>query len=294
MSGFVTIPALAADPDPGGGAGLVSDVVRIVDSEASSGWFVDAEAYRSIHAALMQSVCRATPEARSWALDRLRSLSESAGDPRVKFAKAGSQIDADVQRALDAERRETALEHAVVSADECPFFVISDPEFEGRQTDRNRFTLSLETGGMLQVRSFEGRWTYGGGGAGRLLPAWGFGGHWTLLAGAEFGGGAMLEQSAHGDFVINYFPALPVIVRLHGVAWHWDLEAAPVSWFQASDTDFSFGARFGVGVGVSGLRTRGVIPWAGAAVAWEHYLPGARSAAEFFRGGLRVGLVWDP
>lgn len=97
------------------------------------------------------------------------------------------------------------------------------------------------------------------------------------------------------SFVINYFPALPVLVRVRGVAWQLDAELAPVGWFQASDTRLSLGGRAGLAVGYAALRTQGVLPWAGVHLAVEHYPETtARGAAQFLRGGLRVGFQWDP
>jgi hypothetical protein len=306
MLGRLALPALAATllgaapahaGDPAAD-GLVLDVERIVGAEESSGWFTDAEAYRSLRAAMLQSVCRATPRARQAARQVLAGRAEDASNPRLAFARAGGQLDAATERALGAERRLRALDEAIEAAgSECPFWVEPSESFQGRQTDRNRWSASLETGGMLQIRQYAGRWTYGGGGAGRLLAGYGFGGRFSLLAGPEFGGGAMLESGGSGgnsEFVINYFPAVPVVARWHSLAWHWDAEVAPVGWFQASDGSISYGGRAGFSLGVAALRTRGVIPWAGAALAYEHFLPsGGRDRAHFIRGGLRVGIVWD-
>jgi len=97
------------------------------------------------------------------------------------------------------------------------------------------------------------------------------------------------------EFAVNYFPALPILIRIHQVSWHYDFEVAPVALFQADDGDFSFGGRIGFAAGVFALRTRNVLPWVGAALAYEHYLEsGGRPQAHFFRGGLRAGVVWDP
>jgi hypothetical protein len=288
-------PAEASDPSADG---LVLDVERIVGAEESSGWFSDTEAQRAMNAAMLESVCRATPRAREVARAVLSRRARDAGNPRLTFARAGGEVDDATERALTAERRLVALDRALAAAGrECPFWVEPSESFEGRQTDRDRFTLSLETGGMLQVRQYAGGWTYGGGGAGRLLGGYGFGGRFSLLAGPEFGGGAMLESKGtdgNSEFVINYFPAVPLVARWHSLAWHWDAEVAPVGWFQASDGRLSYGGRVGFSLGVAALRTRGVIPWAGAALAYEHFPPsGGRDRAHFIRGGLRVGIVWD-
>ncbi len=276
--------------------GLVADVERVVASEEGSGWFSDTEAFDSTVATLLQSVCRARPNARSQALAILEARARALGDPRELYVRAGHRLTGPVERALTAARRQRALERAILrAATDCPFWAEPDPEFSGLQTDRKRFTLSLETGGIVQLRRTEGSWTFGGGGYGRLLPGYGFG-DVSVLAGAEFGGGAMLKPNTEPtELVINYFPALPVVVRFRNVSWHYDIEMAPVALFQADDGDLSYGVRAGGAIGVMALRTRGVLPWAGIAVAYEHYFPsGGRERAHFLRGGLRIGLMWDP
>lgn len=287
----------AAEPLREDARGLLADVERIVSVEQSLGWFVDRRAYEEVLPTLLQSVCRAAPAARHEARAELQRRSRELGDSRTLFARAGHELDGETKEALFVERQLGALEHALRRADEdCPFYVEPEPDFIGRQTDRNRLTLSLETGGMVQLRRTEGNWTFGGGGTARVLPGWGFDGAVTVLAGAEFGGGAMIRPNVRPtQLAINYFPAVPVVVRFHDVSWHYDLEVAPVALFQADDQDFSYGVRFGGTVGVAALRTRGFLPWGGLAVAVERYFENdARSAATFVRGGLRVGLMWDP
>lgn len=277
--------------------GLLADVERIVSVEQSLGWFVDRRAYEEVLPATLQSVCRADPAARIEARTELERRARELGDSRALFARAGRELDGDTKEALFVERQLGALNHAMDRASvDCPFYVEPEPDFIGRQTDRNRFTLSLETGGMLQLRRTEGDWTFGGGGTARILPGWGFGGAVTLLAGAEFGGGAMIRPNVRPtQLAINYFPAIPFVVRFHDVSWHYDAEVAPVALFQADDQDFSYGVRVGGTIGVAALRTRGFLPWAGLAVAYERYFEsGGRAPASFLRGGLRVGFMLDP
>lgn len=278
-------------------AGLVADVERVVAVEEGAGWFVDEEAFRSSTPKLLESVCRAVPEARQVARATLAARSARAGSPRALFEAEGQVVTAAVREARTEERRLHAFERALAAATrDCPYWEVPSADFRGRQTDRDRFTLSLETGGLVQLRQTDGTWTFGGGGYGRLLPGYGFGGDVTILAGPEFGGGAMLRPRTNPtELVINYVPALPVIVRFHEISWHYDVEVAPVALFQADDTAVSYGGRVGAGFGVKALRTRGVLPWAGLAVAYEHYLAsGGRPQAHLLRGGLRIGLMWDP
>jgi hypothetical protein len=275
---------------------LVSDVHRIVEAEESSGWLLDESAARQIHPALMESVCRALPAVRGLALSRLERESQTAGDPRTVYAEDGEELTGRVEEALTARRALDALDHAVrVAPRQCPFWLRPEPNFRGRQSTRDRAILNFDTGGTVQLRRTEGDWSLGAGGFGRLLGGYSFT-RVSVLAGIELGGGAMLEPKTDPtQFVINYFPALPVIVRLHYQAWHVDVEGAAVALFQAGNTDLSYGARGGLTVGISALRLRGILPWVGLGFASEyHFDNAARPHAVYLRGGLRVGGVWDP
>lgn len=275
---------------------LLDDVARLVASEEADGWFSDAEALRDLDEPVLESTCHASPEARAYALEMARHARNQAGDPRELF-RAQGELTGAVERALTLERQRLVLERTVArAATECPFWLRPDAPFEGLQTDRHRLTLSVETSGNVQLRQTEGEWTIGGGGIGRLLPGYGLDGRYTLLAGLEFGGGAMIRpNTSASQFVINYFPAIPVVFRTRQLTWHYDLEVAPVGLFQADDTHVSFGFRAGAALGFDTIRRRNTLPWAGLAVAYEHYFrSGDRAPAHFIRGGLRVGLPWDP
>lgn len=290
----VTGPLRAEDAE--GAAGLLDDTERLVASEEAEGWFADAEAYREIDEPMLESVCRATPEARAQALAELRREAARGGNPREMYRRTG-ELTAEIERALTLEHRVGALERALSRvATDCPFWVQPARGFRGLQSDRSRFTLSLETGGNVQLRQTESDWSFGGGGLGRILPGYGLDGRYTLLLGLEFGGGAMVRPgTSASQFVINYFPAVPFVVRSRLLTWFYDLETAPVALFQADDTNLSFGWRLGATVGFTALRRRNVLPWAGISGAYEYYWrSGGRAPAHFLRGGLRVGLQWDP
>jgi len=303
LLGFFLVAALARQgaaaeaPEPAYAArSLLLDVERIVDDEESTGWFVDEDAVLAMKRSLLESVCRTPPVARELALGELERASAREGSAKSLYEAEGRKVTALVERARAAERRLLALRTAVGWArEQCPIWVETDSAFRGRQTDRDRFALHLESGGNAQIRITEGSATIGAGGVGRALLGHGFGGDLSFLFGLEFGGGAMLRPGADStEFVVNYFPAIPLLLRLHDIAWHYDLELCPVALFQADNERLSYGFRVGGGVGVSGLRTRGVVPWAGAVLMFEHYFPnGRRSATEFLRGGVRVGITWD-
>jgi hypothetical protein len=284
-------------PEPPALRGLLLDLERIVDAEDSSGWFVDRTALANIHPVVMESVCRVDEDIREQALEHLESEQAERGDPEEVYIAHGRKFVDEVESAIETSRKLAALQEAdALADDDCPFWVVPSRGFRGRQTNRDRVVLSLETGGVAQLRRSEGSFTIGGGGAGRFLVGKGFEGPITLLGGLEFGGGAMIEpHTVPTQFVVNYLPAVPLLVRFHDVAWHYDLEVAPVALFQTNDFQLSYGMRGAFAIGVSVLRTRGFIPWAGAALAYDHYFEsGGRPTAQFLRGGLRVGAVYGP
>lgn len=296
LVGSLCFSRVARAGDSAGTQGLLADVDRIVAGQESEGWFADSDAFREIAPAIFESSCRATADARAEALAELTRQAAEAGDPRTVFG-AAHELSAPVKRALGVDRRRRALEQALARAPtECPFWIQPAAGFKGRQSDRDRFTLSLETAGNVQLRQTASHWDFGGGGFGRVLPGYGFGDRFTLLAGVEFGGGAMVRPHTDASqFIINYFPAIPVVLRTHHRTWHYDLELAPVALFQADNTRLSYGLRGGGGVGFSALRQHNFLPWAGLAVSYEHYFAGGgRGPAEFLRSDFRVGFMWDP
>jgi len=288
--------ARATAADPQGAAALVDDASRLVAAQEADGWFSDAEALRDIQGPMLESVCRASPDARAEAKSALAQAGARAGSARALFDAKG-RLDSTVKRALTAERRELLLEHALArTAVDCPFWVRPEPGFRGLQSDRRRFTLSFETEGNVQVRATEGEWTYGGGGCGRILPGFGFDGTHTLLAGIEFGGSALIRpHSSASQFVITYLPAVPVVFRTRTLLWQYDLETAPIALLQADNTRPSWGFRVGAGLGLVGLRKRNFLPWAGLSASYEYYARGGgRAPAHFIVTSIRVGLPWDP
>jgi hypothetical protein len=288
-------PALARADDPEGTFSLIEDVRRVVAAEEVDDWFTDREALRAIEEHLLPSVCRASPRARAGALSALRLEHDQLGDPQAQFAISG-ELTPQVQRALTAARRLTALEQTLARQGECPFWIRPEHGFHGLQSDRKRLTFSVESGGNVQFRYTQHHLTFGAGGSGRLLAGWGFDGKYTLLFGPELGGSALLRPGSNAsEFVINYFPAVPVVFRSRQLTWHYDLELAPVALFEADNTRLSYGARIGAALSFTALRRRNVLPWAGLAVGYEYYFEGGgREPTHFLRGGVRIGLPWEP
>jgi hypothetical protein len=281
--------ARTARADERGARGLLVDLERIVTSEESSGWYLDRSHYDAIAPTVLVSVCHATLEARRVAMERLTAEAER-DDPRAVFEREGKMTSA-VAHALHVERMRTALERAL--AESCPFWITPKVGYDGRQTDRNKVTLNVETGALLQGRLAAGDATFGATYSVRLLAGYGFG-NVSLLTGAEISGGPRTSDDG-SKLVMNYFPTVPLLVRFTDVNWFYTVETGLVSVFQGDDTRLSYGVRFGGGVGVMALRTRYFIPWIGGALFYEHYFPiSNRPAAELLRGGLRLGIIYDP
>jgi hypothetical protein len=292
---LLLLAARARAADPEGASSLLEDVRRVVAAEEVDDWFADHEALQSIAEHLLPSVCRASLEAREAALAELRARHAELGDARARFAAEG-ELTEPVREALTAERRLSALEQTLGRQAECPFWIRPEPGFHGLQSDRKRVTLSVESGGNVQFRLAARHVTFGAGGSGRLLVGWGFDGKLTLLAGPELGGSALLRPNSNAsELVINYFPAVPVVFRSRKLTWHYDLELAPVALFEADNTRLSYGVRAGACLAFTALRRRNVLPWAGLALSYEYYFEGGgRPPTHFIRGGLRIGLPWEP
>ncbi len=289
------LPTLAWAEDAEGTRSLLEDVARVVASEEVDDWFTDKEALSAIEEHLLPSVCHASEEARAGALATLQQASAVAGDPKALFERSG-RVDDGVTAALTADRRLRGFQLALARQNECPFWIRPKPGFHGLQSDRKRLTLSVESGGNVQFRYTQQHLTFGAGGSGRILAGWGFDGKYTLLFGPELGGSALLRPNTNAsEFVINYFPAAPILLRSRALTWHYEVEAAPVALFEADNTRLSWGARIGGAFAFTALRRRNVLPWAGLAVSYEYYFEGGgREPTHFFRGGLRIGLPWEP
>lgn len=288
FAALLAVSAARAETEPY--EALREDLARLVEGQEAGGWRIDRYEIEDMMPAVLQSVCQVHPAVRARMLADLDGQIVAAGGPFSK-AWAENPLLAAHKRLLTLTRTRAVLAEADARAKtECPPYLPPDPNFHGIQTDRHRFTLNLETGGVLQLRRMHGRWTYGGGGVGRLMLGYGFG-RTSIALGPEFSGGPMLRPGTE-SFVINYFPAFPLMLRVWDHTWHWDFEIAPVALFQADDFRLSWGFRVGGAVGVTARRNRGVIPWAGIQAGFESYAVGARPAMQFVRGGLRVGLIY--
>ncbi|MGZ3422519.1 MAG: hypothetical protein ACXVEF_25520 [Polyangiales bacterium] len=269
---------------------LIEDLERIIEVQQAGSWRIDRYEIEDMMPAALMTVCKIPPQVRKRAIAYYERKIREQGGPIEEAWKRDKDLDHHKLLLFYTRVRALLVAADARSATDCPVYLAPERDFHGWQSDAHRWALNVETGGLLQLRRSGGHWTYGGGGLVRLLVSRGFTRH-SLLFGPEFAGGAMLRVGAEG-FVVNYFPAFPVVLRIHDRSWHYDVEVAPVALFQADDIRRSFGFRFGLSTGTQARRTRGVIPWAGIAFAYETYPSGARPAAQFIRGGFRFGIIW--
>jgi hypothetical protein len=285
-----------AEPTPRAETALLHDLEKIVEAKANSGWKIDRYEIDAMMPDALQSVCATEEETRQNALLSQEKTIEALGGPIAEaYEKNGGKLS-DLKDLLAATRVLDLLTEAIRRApNECPFWIKPTRNFIGIQTDADRFTLNLETGGLLLIRASLGKFLPGGGGLGRLLVGRGLNEHWSLLFGLEIGGWALFEQSqTQTRFPIEIIGGAPFVIRRVQHTWHYDLEVAPAIFLTASDLRPSMGGRLGMAIGVSALRIRGIMPWAGVQLSAEMFPETSyRPTITVLKGGARVGFDWD-
>jgi hypothetical protein len=236
----------------------------------------------------LMSVCSTTVETRSAALVRAR--------------REVARREVPLKERVFATRVEHLLAEAMRRAPaECSPSVNPQPNFTARQAGVDRFILSVEGGGAAMIQharkhpdgttGFRGA----GGGGGRLLFGGGFGLHWSLRVGPEINVSMLARRQGNtAKLPLQYQGAVPIVVRYTAVSWHYNLEVAPLVMVTNTDLVPRYGGRVGLLVGVSRLKTRRIIPWAGLGLTAELF-PAMNGEGMLLnlKGGLRVGFDWD-
>ncbi|AUX40875.1 uncharacterized protein SOCE26_022770 [Sorangium cellulosum] len=286
--------------DPAAG-GLIADLEKMVEVQQSLGWTIDRYEIDEVMPPALMSVCSATPEARAAALAELaRRIAALGGPVEEAFRRRGGDLGAvadllfatRVRALLDEATRRAGTPHG--PSTDCPFWLRPSPAFRGRETDAYRTTLNLEGGGLVGLEGAGGRVLAGAGGSARLMLGRGINERWTFLSGAELGGTAQLEQTDQNTrFPISFVAALPIALRYNDRTWHYEGEIASLAYFTQDDLRVSPGLRVGALVGVSALRVRNIMPWAGLGIALEHVFETSwRPRQWHLKGGARVGFDW--
>ena len=106
----------------------------------------------------------------------------------------------------------------------------------------------------------------------------------------------MIDQTLSVEEVdLQFFSAVPLTLRWLGITWHGDLEVAAVALGLPWRDNLRYGVRVGGLVGLTYLRIRELLPWAGYGLAVE-YVPAQRGfpSTWLLRAGLRFGSAWRP
>lgn len=282
-------PAIAGERMPSAVASLLFDMQKVVDVQHSAGWKIDKYEYEAMMPDALMSVCRTTEETRSSALTQARrEVTRLSGDAPEELQRA--------------ERVAHLLEEAVRRAPtDCPPWVEQQRDFRALQAGVNRFVLSVEASGsgMVQHASSHPDGTTGfrgaRGGGGRLLLGRGYGHHWSVRVGPEVNVHMLVRQQANpAELPLQIQAALPIVARYTAVSWHYNVEVAPLLMLTDADLVPRYCGRLGVLIGISRLKTRSVIPWAGLALMVELFprMNGGEMLLNL-KGGVRVGFDWD-
>jgi hypothetical protein len=186
-----------------------------------------------------------------------------------------------------------ADEHA---AEECPFWLKPEPDFDGFQTDTNRIVLLGESMGGLAL-IYQDRVLLGGGGALRLLLGYGVTDRLTIAGGLEVGGAGGVSGIGDDEQALVARPtaAIPLVFRVHDDTWLYDFEVAALSLYHDRAVLLPPGLRGAFGLGIGSVRIGAIMPVIMGFVGYEHH-PEFRDLpmSHALRVGTRIGVNYDP
>ena len=292
---FLSMVDVALADDGRAQRALIFDVRKLVSAQEDTGWKVDKYEFEDMMPDALLSICVVDEVVRKRALAVVEHNEKRLGGPLRAAIEGGKDPD-DLSDLITATRVRDLLRLALARApSECPVWMKREPDFRGVQSDAYRLTINLEAGGQAVAQRAGNENDVGAGGAGRLLFGYGLDHHYTLLFGGEFSGNALFQREGSTvNFPLQFIVAAPVVLRRHFLSFHHDLEAAPLVYFTDRDARLSYGVRVGGGIGLSTARIRGIMPWAGLALAFEFVFPNERRRAiSAIKGGARIGFDWD-
>jgi hypothetical protein len=275
---------------------LYVDLRKAVELSADTGWIVDRLELHGNAEHALNSACRVDPAMRDdldvWLTGR---IALAGGSAEEIYRATGGDMSA-ASTSLTLERTRALLRYANAhAAEDCPFWLEPDDDFNGVQGDAGRFVLLGETFGYGAVVLERGEAALAGGGAGRLLLGHGLGSRFTLAAGLEVGGMGTF-QSVEGERRIEPTFAIgaPVLLRFTHFSRIVDLEVAPVARFESSDL-LTPGVRVLIGGGLATLRASAFMPYGIIALGYQFQPPDARKPADHsVMIATRVGIDWAP
>lgn len=286
-------------PDTRAQRALYNDLDYAVTARERLGWYVDRVELEAALGSAMRSACQVEPEARLGLLAWLDTqIEQDGGSAERLYTRDGLPLS-DVTALLHRERMRALLAKAHAHAeDDCPFWLEPTADFIGVEGSAHRFVLLLETQGGLEFVFNDGGPTLGGGGGGRIIPAYGITDRVTVGLGGGLGGGSQLPKSDGGDrqFTAYVEGGIPLLVRYREGLILWDSVAEIFARAPEDDLErFDPGARLSQSIGFASLRIGPFMPYGLISIDYEIF-PAARGRETLHgvRFGTRVGLVWDP
>lgn len=277
--------------------GLYVDLRKAVELSEDTGWFVDRVQLRANAEAALRSACQVEPAMRDDLEAWLGGQIALAGGPAERlYREHGGDLDA-ADDALTLERTRALLRYASAhAAEDCPFWLTADPEFEGVQGDAGRFVVLAETLGYGSLVLEDGEAALAGGGGGRLLFGHGLGERFTLALGLEVGGVGTFQSEDGGSSIEPAFGAgVPVLLRWTQFSRIVDLELAPVARLESVGDLLTPGLRVLVGGGFSTMRASAFMPYGVLSLGYQYHPPDSVGPAEHsVLIATRVGIDWDP
>ena len=277
---------------------LYTDLAIIVETRQRSQWVADRLEIEAASNLALRSVCR-TPLETHRALSRWleREITRLGGPSRARFIKQGRRLKG-LSHLMREERIYGLLKHTMaIRAKDCPFWLRPSATFSGVHQNSYRFTLMGESmgGGTLFLR--DKQVAVGGGGALRLLTAFGLSQRWTLAVGVELGGQGRFTPDGTGgqELSADLNLAGSVLFRYQRFSQLVDIGLAVTHYFDDEGFDHAPGARVAIGYGIATPRLGKFMPYAMLYVGYEIY-PGRAidPITHVFRIGTRVGVSFDP
>ena len=293
----VSLGACAAMPEGRAERALYRDLRVVVETAETTQWVVDRLEIEDAAEPALRSTCQ-VPVDRQLALLRwLEARIEAAGGPaRQQWERHGGEFDG-FDDLMTLERVHALLSYAMErDSQDCPFWLERDDDFHGVHQSAGRFVLFGESngGGSLVIKGDQVG--VGGGGAGRLIAAFGVADTFTLGLGAEFGATGAFAQGAGGaqELDARFVLAAPVVLRYQEASTVVDVEVAALSLFTQAGFPDPPGFRVAVGYGFAAPRISDFLPVALLWVGYEYYpTAGPGPDAHAIRLGTRVGVDWD-
>lgn len=266
---------------------LVRDLAMIVTSHEQTGWSIDEIEVKQMLSSSIISFCGIDDEAlertRVWFDQVLKDF-----DPKKAYEENGKSLTKIQKRLVLWRSRLLFLEASKVrAAGKCPFWIEQQKPFPGVQDEMQKVLLAFETGGRFYAQR-EKRDTIGAGGIVRMMIGYGFTHRFAMRTGLEFGFSAQAPDPNSGKASpLVFASAFPISFQHRFLAEYIEYELGPLAYFDQSRNSLQWGVHLGLGVGVSRMRIRAIMPSVILTVNYQ-YVPPQADFVEVHR--LSIGV----